>query len=296
MTIFNHIPNIFILSAFLYYCFSGEKSCLTLLLIQKVKALFQTKQLENKVEEVPKEEKVEEKAVVKYEDKYLDKFRQIESKELSEEKLDSLLNSFIMENTSQGNVIMLWDNKKNCFLYYSDKVIPYRFLEVVARKYVIFNDCKKIYIDMEEEVRVAKQKLDSIKEGVNDKENQKEQNRKEQTHKEQNQKEQKPEEKESVIPNGKKNVFAKLKSYNSSSIKSAVVPLDQKKAKNVHQNSSTPNTQNTDAVLKENANRYTYQGKLSNFSFIKKIDRKLVDKNYALSFAEFKKLKAENKN
>ena len=287
MTIFNHIPNIFILSAFLYYCFSGEKSCLTLLLIQKVKALFQTKQLENNVEEVPKEEKVEEKAVVKYEDKYLDKFRQIESKELSEEKLDSLLNSFIMENTSQGNVIMLWDNKKNCFLYYSDKVIPYRFLEVVARKYVIFNDCKKIYIDMEEEVRVAKQKLDSIKEGVNDKENQKEQKQKEPY---------KPEEKESVIPNGKKNVFAKLKSYNSSSIKSAVVPLDQKKAKNVHQNSSTPNTQNTDAVLKENANRYTYQGKLSNFSFLKKIDRKLVDKNYALSFAEFKKLKAENKN
>jgi hypothetical protein len=279
MSLLNNIPNIFIFSAFLYYCFSGEKSCLTLLFIQKVKGFFQTQEVECKVDEAVKEEKVQEKAVVKYEDKYLDKFRQIESKELSEEKLESLLNSFIMENTSQGNVIMLWDNKKQCFLYYSDKVIPYRFLEVVARKYVIFNDCKKIYIDMEEEVQAAKQKLESTKESltqnINDKEKEKE--------------------KEQVAAPTKKNVFAKMKSYNSSSIKSAVVPLDQKKAKNVQQNSSNPTPQNADAILKENANRYTYQGKLSNFSFLKKVDRKLVDKNYALSFAEFKKLNAENK-
>jgi len=283
MSLLNNIPNIFIFSAFLYYCFSGEKSCLTLLFIQKVKGFFQTQEVECKVDEAVKEEKVQEKAVVKYEDKYLDKFRQIESKELSEEKLESLLNSFIMENTSQGNVIMLWDNKKQCFLYYSDKVIPYRFLEVVARKYVIFNDCKKIYIDMEEEVQAAKQKLESTKESltqnINDKEKEKE----------------KEKQKEQVAAPMKKNVFAKMKSYNSSSIKSAVVPLDQKKAKNVQQNSSNPTPQNADAILKENANRYTYQGKLSNFSFLKKVDRKLVDKNYALSFAEFKKLNAENK-
>jgi hypothetical protein len=281
MSLLNNIPSIFIFSAFLYYCFSGEKSCLTLLFIQKVKGFFQTQEVECKVDEAVKEEKVEEKAVVKYEDKYLDKFRQIESKELSEEKLESLLNSFIMENTSQGNVIMLWDNKKQCFLYYSDKVIPYRFLEVVARKYVIFNDCKKIYIDMEEEVQAAKQKLVSTKESltqnINDKEKEKEK------------------QKEQVAAPTKKNVFAKMKSYNSSSIKSAVVPLDQKKAKNVQQNSSNLTPQNADAILKENANRYTYQGKLSNFSFLKKVDRKLVDKNYALSFAEFKKLNAENK-
>jgi hypothetical protein len=287
MSLLYNIPSIFIFSAFLYYCFSGEKSCLTLLLIQKVKALFQTKELENEVEELVKDEKVEEKVVVKYEDKYLDRFRQIESKELSEEKLESLLNSFIMENTSQGNVIMLWDNKKQCFLYYSDKVIPYRFLEVVARKYVIFNDCKKIYIDMEEQVQAAKQKLESTKESltqnINDKEKEKEKEK------------QKEKQKEQVAAPMKKNVFAKMKSYNSSSIKSAVVPLDQKKAKNVQQNSSNPTPQNADAILKENANRYTYQGKLSNFSFLKKVDRKLVDKNYALSFAEFKKLKAENK-
>ena len=43
-------------------------------------------------------------------------------------------------------------------------------------------------------------------------------------------------------------------------------------------------------VLKENANRYTCEGKLSNFNFLKKPDRKVIDKKYAMSFAEFKKL------
>ena len=48
---------------------------------------------------------------------------------------------------------------------------------------------------------------------------------------------------------------------------------------------------NTDenVVLKENANRYTYEGRLSNFSFLKKTDRKVIDKKYAMSFADFKK-------
>ena len=46
-------------------------------------------------------------------------------------------------------------------------------------------------------------------------------------------------------------------------------------------------------VLKENANRYTCEGRLANFSFLKKPDRKVIDKKYAMSFADFKKL---NKN
>jgi hypothetical protein len=46
-------------------------------------------------------------------------------------------------------------------------------------------------------------------------------------------------------------------------------------------------------ILKERANRYSYQGKMVNFSFLKKVDRKVVDKTYALSFAEFKKMKME---
>jgi len=42
-------------------------------------------------------------------------------------------------------------------------------------------------------------------------------------------------------------------------------------------------------ILKENANRYTCEGKIANFSFLKKPDRKVVDKKYAMSFADYKK-------
>jgi len=41
-------------------------------------------------------------------------------------------------------------------------------------------------------------------------------------------------------------------------------------------------------LLKENANRYTFQGKISNFSMLQKIPRKMIDKKYAMNFADFK--------
>ena len=43
-------------------------------------------------------------------------------------------------------------------------------------------------------------------------------------------------------------------------------------------------------LLKENANRYTWEGRMSNFSLIKKVNKKHVDKNYEMSFADFKKM------
>jgi hypothetical protein len=43
-------------------------------------------------------------------------------------------------------------------------------------------------------------------------------------------------------------------------------------------------------LLKENANRYTWEGRLANFSVLKKVDRKTVDKSYTLSFADFKQM------
>jgi hypothetical protein len=48
-------------------------------------------------------------------------------------------------------------------------------------------------------------------------------------------------------------------------------------------------TTNEKQLLKENANRYTWEGRLSNFCPLKKIDKKIVNKNLALSFADYKK-------
>ena len=82
----------------------------------------------------------------------------------------------------------------------------------------------------------------------------------------------------------KKSVFAKLKKYNR---------IDSKPQTTPNPNNSNPKTSKNeetgDKVLKERANRYSCEGKIVNFSFLKKVDRKLVDANYAVSFAEFKK-------
>ena len=56
------------------------------------------------------------------------------------------------------------------FEYWSDKSIKYKYLEVVARKYVIIYDCKDKYVNMFKELLEA---MDKAKEGKkNKKENQ----------------------------------------------------------------------------------------------------------------------------
>ena len=71
-----------------------------------------------------------------------------------DERLDKLKNSFVMEKTPLGNVLMLYNNKRGSFEFYSDNTIPYRYLEPVSRKYVKMFNCRPIYFDMEEITRI----------------------------------------------------------------------------------------------------------------------------------------------
>ena len=81
-----------------------------------------------------------------------------------------------------------------------------------------------------------------------------------------------------------KNVFAKFKKYNNNnSISVASVPTD-------HPTNSKQTKPQEDKIVKEHSNRYSFEGKLANFSFLKKVDRKIIDKRYAMSFSEFKKM------
>jgi hypothetical protein len=183
-------------------------------------------------------------------------------------RLEKLASCYVMEMTPQGNVLMIYDMKKGSFKYYSDHVIPYRYLEVVCRKYVKLFDCRPLYVDMEEELELAEKRWIQERE------------EKERLEKEKLEKENK----NSVVPE-KKNVFAKFKSYNKEGTHGRVNVA-------VHPKNSIPITKEQEKekmLLKEKANRFTYEGKLINFSFLKKIDRKVVDKKYGLSFADFKK-------
>ena len=198
------------------------------------------------------------------------------------QRLDKLINCYIIENTPLGNVLMLYDNERGSFKFYSDNTIPYRYLETVGRKYVKQFKCRPIFVDMEEELRLAEEKWD--KERL-------EKERLEKEEKERRSKEESISSKKSVE---KKNVFAKFKSYNKEAgtgkVSSAAPPKNS-----IPNQKISEKQENEKVLLKEKANRYTYEGKMANFSFIKKVDRKIVDKKYAMSFADFKKMQKEKK-
>jgi hypothetical protein len=193
------------------------------------------------------------------------------------ERLNGLKNCIIIEKTPLGNVAMFYNNSRSSFEYYSDSTIPYRYLEVIGRKYVINYKCKQIYVDMSKEIEEAEKKLHEKKQKEDEIKRQEENamsnnnNNNNNTSVESQQK-------------STKNVFAKFKTYNKdTNIKSAAVPLDR----------PAPVKQTVpqeEKVVKERANRYSFEGKIANLSFLKKIDRKVVDKRFALSFSEFKKM------
>lgn len=193
------------------------------------------------------------KSVIKYEDKYKDKFEQLEYTNTDETKLNNLKNNFIMEMTPHGNVIMFWNQKNEVFSYYSDGTMPYRFLEVVARKYVITYNCKDLYYVMEEQMKevivetVSKKKEDNTS-----------------------------------------SVFAKLKNYNHSSIDSVTKGGQQNSKQSYKPNSiSKPNVVKKSVVLKENSNHYSCMGRIVNFNFLKRENSK---NKMNISFSEYKKL------
>ena len=231
--------------------------------------------LENSVELVKEEEK-KPPVEVPYTDKYLEKFK---SMPFDNESLDveSLKNSIVVEHTPLGNVAMHYDNKREAFVYYSDSVMPYRYLEVVARKYVITFHCKRVFIDMEDEINKAKTKIEEQK---NAKKLEEEQAQAQAAENQELELKEEPK---------KKNVFANFKTYNKNTTKDS-------SNKPTTGNSTATNSDNKkteDLILKENANHYTCDGRYSNFLVLKKVDKTLVDKRLKMSFADFKKMQAK---
>ena len=238
-----------------------------------------TGKLENSVELV-KEEEITPRVEVPYPDKYLEKFKSMPfDNELLD--LESLKNSIVVEHTPLGNVAMHYDNKREAFVYYSDSVMPYRYLEVVARKYVITFHCKRVFVNMEDEINKAKAKIEEQK------------NTKKQDEERAQAEKQKQQENDSSVElkeePKKKNVFANFKTYNKNTTKDS-------SNKPTSGNSTASNTDNKNAedlILKENANHYTCDGRYSNFLVLKKVDKTLVDKRLKMSFADFKKMQAK---
>ena len=232
---------------------------------------------------------------VRYEDKYIEDVRNMSvsltEKEINaakeqlsssptssssptEEELEKcaldIRKCFIIEKTPIGNVAMIYNNEKEAFEYYSDNTIPYRFLETVCRKYIKTYHCKELYINMQDELKQYEEKVEEKKKSDIEK------------------KKKLLEEQEDTRTPVKKNVFANFKSYNkeagSGRVNKAPPP------KNSGPGPRTIGEDNSNLQLKENANHYTCIGRFSNFNILQKVDKKEVNKNYSVTFSEFKKM------
>jgi hypothetical protein len=201
-------------------------------------------------------------------------------KDIMEKRLDNLKNCFVIEKTPLGNVAMIYNNKKSSFEYFSDSTIPYRYLEPVSRKYVLTFQCKTIYVDMEEELKEYERKLE---------EKEKEKKEKELMEIEERENEKINKNSSSNPVPVKKSVFAKFKDYNKEAGSGRVnmAPPPKNSIPSGVKKEANPNEK---VILKERANRYSCEGRFSNFSIIQKVDRKKVDKKFAMTFADFKKM------
>ena len=191
--------------------------------------------------------------------------------EMINTKLNNCINNYVMEYTPLGNIYMRYNNDKKSFEYFSNKSIPYRYLEPVGRKYVLTYCCKPIFIDIEEELKKAEIKFD-------DETKKKEENKK----------------------NNTKNIFAQFKNYNNNTSKqSTSKPIKNRTNTStvlppqIKANLPDVHIQTEKQILKENANRYTWEGRLTNLNLLKKIHRQKFDKNLTLSYSDFKKMLQE---
>lgn len=185
------------------------------------------------------------------------------------EDLVSLKDNFIEENSPRGIIYMAYDNSIHSYIYYSKtKDIPYKYLETVARKYVIDNKCLNIYVDYKEEyiqgLNKYKQRLQERKEFLEKKKEEQEQK-----------------EHEDNVENKKKNIFANFKSYNK-------------------QDKSTKNNTDTSTkeyILTENSNHYKYKGNLDDYEQMlkEKASQESVLKEYEqIDFKAYKNMIKKN--
>jgi hypothetical protein len=209
-------------------------------------------------------------------------FKEMTRKKIINKKLDNFIDNYVLENTPMGIIYMRYNNSKGSFEYFSNNTIPYRYLEPVGRKYVMTYWCKPIFVDTEEELKRSEIKYN---EDLKKKE-----------------KKEKEEEEKRIIFNNPKIVLAKMKSYNKDTKNAtAIRPMKNRSSNNALPSQIKATFQNINQTsekkfLKENSNRYTWEGRLTDFCPLKKVNKNVVNKNLAMTYADFKRIQQEQQN
>ena len=211
-----------------------------------------------------------------------DEFKKMTRKKIINKKLDNFIDNYVLENTPMGNIYMRYNNSKGSFEYFSNNTIPYRYLEPVGRKYVMTYWCKPIFVDTEEELKRSEIKYNEDLKKKEEKE--------------------KEEEEKRISSNNPKMVLAKMKSYNKDTKNAtAIRPMKNRSSNNVLPSQIKASFQNINQTsekkfLKENSNRYTWEGRLTDFCPLKKVNKNVVNKNLAMTYADFKRIQQEQQN
>ena len=183
-----------------------------------------------------KQKRVMEEQDAAYENQYFKEYDQLED---DPEAPVPSATSHVRDTTPQGDVIMTYDGE-GMFCYYSDKrTVQFKYLESVARKYVIEHGCKRLHIDIRKEIAKAKAAATETIKAASTK---------------------------SAAPT---QVFAQLKKYSSNhgnnSSNGSKLPTINEMVKSKAIDSNNASNSNTAPVLKEQINRYVYCGRLDEF-------------------------------
>ena len=202
---------------------------------------------------------VKEVPEITFENRYFIEYDDLEEKDLTEDFVKDLALNVIREETPKGEVLMYYSHEMESFIYYSKtKEIPYKYLETLARKYVIIYDCKKMYVDIRKEYEKGLNKYNELKENKT------------------------PEGGTEVTGTGgeksenkKKQLFASFKTYNRKG------EVNAKQKDKIY-------------ILRDKANRYSYRGKIEEYKEDTMGDEETGEqsdyKDKKIDFSEFKKM------
>jgi len=103
-----------------------------------------------------------------YEYEYIEEYDLLEDTKLTDDFISNLKQYTITEETPKGTVLMFYNDETKSFWYYFDGVTgvsscPYKYLETVARAYILKYDCKQLLINYHQELINGKERLDRLK-------------------------------------------------------------------------------------------------------------------------------------
>jgi hypothetical protein len=206
-----------------------------------------------------------------YEERYYEEFKNLSTRELTEEDLTQLRNKYVQEMTPAGEVIMTYNNETESYHYWSNnRSIRYFTLDAVAQKFAIDHNSKAVCVDYNEEYDKAKQAIVDKRNKILERNNA-EKNVAEAEHEQSESSEENSEQEKEEKP---KSVFATFKSYNT------------KQKQQDEDLTSKP------VILPEKTNRFSYRGKISEWIESRENKQKeMTPVVKDIDFSTFKKIK-----